>query len=207
MREFSMIVVVLINVFITIRYGWLIWRQKIKPSLATWTFFGIAVGGSLVTYLLEGDYRPWDNILNTADVGLVVSVIAAILLWGDRSSRFNRFDRGCLIAVLIIVAFWLVTRNHVVAHLLIQAIMVVAYFPVASRLWRSDQNTESFVAWIGMMVAPMVALLSSKGILAAVYSLRAIVSIAVLLVLMVRAELRSRKCLSTDLLDDCSVLE
>ena len=70
--------------------------------------------------------------------------------------------------------------------------MVIAYFPVVRRLWGANENTESFAAWIGMLLAPAVSLLSSKGILAAVYSLRAIVSIVVLLALMGRAERRSR---------------
>jgi hypothetical protein len=69
---------------------------------------------------------------------------------------------------------------------------VIAYFPVVRRLWRANENTESFAAWIGMLMAPAVSLFSSKGILATIYSLRAIVSIAVLLILMSRAEWMSK---------------
>jgi hypothetical protein len=155
-----------------------------------WFFFSIAVGGSLATYLSSGNYSLLDNILNTSDLVLVVIVSVFIFIFGDRSTRFNRFDIGCLVAVLGIVAFWLIFRHHVVSHVSIQVILVIAYFPVISRIWISNENTESFAAWIGLFLAPCISLLSSKGILATIYSLRAIISTSFLLVLMVRAELK-----------------
>jgi hypothetical protein len=90
---------------------------------------------------------------------------------------------------LAIVMFWVISQQHVVSHVSIQVILVIAYFPVISRIWKSNENTESFAAWIGLFLAP---LLSSKGVLATIYSLRAIISTSVLLALMVRAELKQR---------------
>jgi hypothetical protein len=71
---------------------------------------------------------------------------------------------------------------------MIQSVLVIAYFPVIRRLWQSKENTEPFSVWILMMIAPIFALLSSKGTLATVYSVRAIVSTAILLILMLRVE-------------------
>ena len=192
MRETSIIAVVAINFFILMRYCWLIWKDRIRPALAMWVFFSIAVGGSLATYLSTGDYGFLDNIQNTTDLVFVVTVTVFVFIFGDRSTRFNRFDLGCLIAVLIIVVLWLIFQNHVVSNISIQAILVIAYFPVVSRIWKSNENTESFVVWIGLFLAPCISLLSSKGLLATIYSLRAIISISVLLALMVRAELKQR---------------
>ena len=192
MRETSIIVVVAINLFILVRYCWLIWKKRIKPALAMWVFFSIAVGGSLVTYLSSGDYSLLDNILNTSDLVLVVIVSVFVFIFGDRSTRFNSFDIGCLVAVLGIMAFWLISQHHVVSHVSIQVILVIAYFPVINRIWKSNENTESFAAWIGLFLTPCISLLSSKGVLATIYSLRAIISTSILLALMVRAELKQR---------------
>ncbi len=192
MREASIIAVVAINLFILVRYCWLIWKERIKPALAMWSFFSIAVGGSLITYLSAGDYSLLDNILNTSDFVLVSTVAVFIFIFGDRSTRFSRFDLGCLIAVLAIVAFWVISQHHFVSHISIQVILVIAYFPVINRIWKSNENTESFAAWIGLFLSPCISLLSSKGILATIYSLRAIISTSVLLALMVRAELKQR---------------
>ena len=193
MRTFSIIAVCATNVLIGLRYVWLIRKDKISPALAMWVFFTIAVIGSLLTYLSEGDYGLLDNVLNSADLLLCGGVAIAIALWGNRSSRFNRFDLGCLGGVVLILVVWALTRQHVLAHLAIQLILVIAYFPVVKRLWRSDRNTESFTMWIGLMLAPMFSLLSSQGALATVYAVRAIICTSLLLILMIRVELRIRK--------------
>ena len=192
MRETSIIAVVAINFFVLVRYCWLIGKKRVKPALAMWVFFSIAVCGSLVTYLFAGDYSLLDNILNTSDLVFVVTVSLFIFIFGDRSSRFNRFDLGCLIAVLVILVFWLISQHHVVSNILIQMILIIAYFPVISRIWKSNKNTESFAVWIGLFLAPCISLLSSKGVLANIFSLRAIISTSVLLSLMIRAELKQR---------------
>lgn len=193
MRTFSIVAVSLINLAIGIRNWRLIRQQRVKPALAMWTFFTLAVGGSLLTYLYEGQGGLLDNILNSTDLLFVSSVWLATLLYGDRSTRFSRFDTSCLVVVLVIAAFWLVTQNHIIANVSIQAIMVIAYFPVVHRLWTTRCNTESFVVWIGLLVAPIVSLFSAKGLLAAVYNLRTIVCTASLLTLMVWIELGNRR--------------
>jgi hypothetical protein len=193
MRLLSITAVLLINLFIAVRYTVNIRRGTIKPALAMWVFFSIAVGGSLSTYLSAGSFTFLDNILNSADLFLCVYVAVIIYLFGDKSTRFTGFDRTCLIAVLAILGFWLLTRQHATAHSLIQLILVIAYFPVINRLWNSQENTESFAVWIGLLLAPVFSLLSSKGTLATVYAVRAIVSTALLMVLMARAERRSRQ--------------
>lgn len=157
-----------------------------------WVFFTIATLGSLLTYLGEGLYSPLDNILNTADILLVGTVASWIAVYGDRTTRFTRFDLGCLAVVTAVVIAWTVTRQHAVAHGAIQAILVIAYFPVVRRLWRAERNTESFAMWIGLMVAPVFSLLSSQGVLATVYAVRAIVCTGLLIMLMVRVVLRQR---------------
>ena len=193
MRTISIAAVLIINLFIAVRYTVLIRRGTIKPALAMWVFFSIAVGGSLTTYLFDGDFTLLDNILNSSDLLLCVYVSVIIFLFGDKSTKFNRFDRGCLVAVLVILAFWALTRHHTAANLFIQTILVIAYFPVVKRLWNSNENTESFAVWISLLLAPIFSLLSSKGALASVYAIRAIVSTSLLLILMTRAELAARR--------------
>lgn len=192
-RSGSIVSVSVLNLAITVWYCWLTYKQKIKPALAMWIFFTIAVAISLTTYLESDHFSLMDNILNTTDLLLAVSVTIAIFLFGDHTTRFSKFDKGCLMAVLAILLFWIVTKNHFLTHTLTQGILIIAYFPVVSRLWKTRQNSESFVVWIGMLLAPALSLLSSKGTLATIYSVRAIICILVLLMLMLRVEYLGRK--------------
>jgi hypothetical protein len=171
----------------------LTYKQKIKPALAMWAFFSIAVAMSLTTYMANDNFSLWDNILNSTDLILVTTVTIVIYFYGDTGSKFTRFDKMCLLAVVIISLFWLVTKTHFLTHLMIQIILVIAYFPVIRRLWQSKENTEPFSVWILLMIAPAFALLSSKGILATVYSVRAIACTGFLLILMLRIEYIGRR--------------
>jgi hypothetical protein len=187
------IIVSAINIIILSRYIYLLYHKKISPSLAMWTFFSLAVCISLLTYFAESDHNISDNILNFTDLILVVSVTVAILIWGDTSTRFNRFDAGCLIAVTGIIAFWVISKNHVIANYSVESIMVISYFPVVRRMIHQKKNTEAFSVWIMMLVAAGISLFASKGWLASVYAIRAVLCTGALLVLMVRIELRNRK--------------
>jgi hypothetical protein len=188
MREISIFAVVLITLVIMIRYILLLVRKEIKPVLAMWLFFSVAIVMSLITYRSEGGYGLLDNIMNTVDLIYVVTVCIAIFLFGDRASRFSPFDKGCMVAVGIIMLFWIFTQNHRLTNILMQIILVIAYVPVVKRLLESRENTEPFSVWIGMLLAPSIALLSSKGTLATIYSVRAIICVSTLLLLMLRIE-------------------
>ena len=182
-----------INVFILIRYIYLLYHKKISPSLAMWTFFSLAVGISLFTYFAEGEHSISDNMLNFTDLIMVVSVSIAIVIWGDHSTRFNRFDIGCLAAVIGIIAFWGISNNHIITNYSVQSIMVISYFPVLGRMTRQKKNTEAFSVWIMMLVAAGISLFASKGWLASVYAIRAVLCTGALLLLMLRIEILNRK--------------
>lgn len=158
-----------------------------------WIIFTVAVGMSLLTYLAEGNYGFLDNIQNTLDLVYVVAISIAVIIFGDKSSKISRFDILCLTAVLLIVIFWIFTQNHLVTNILIQSILVIAYFPVIQRMLKTRENTESFIIWIGMLVAPVMSLFSSKGLLATVYSVRAFLCVGFLLLFMLWIELSGRK--------------
>ena len=192
-KAFSIYSVTLITVLLAVRYIWLLVRKEIQPALAMWIMFSIAVAMSLITYLKEGNYGFSDNILNSVDVIYVVTVSIAIAIFGEKSSKITRFDLGCLVVVGLIVVFWLFTQNHLVTNFMIQTILVIAYFPVVKRLFETRVNTEPFLIWGGMLIAPVLSLLSSKGLLATVYSVRAIICVGTFLLLMLWFELTHRK--------------
>jgi hypothetical protein len=181
------------------RYIWQLVKKEIQPALAMWVMFSIAVAMSLITYLKEGNYGFTDNILNSVDVIYVVTISVAIAIFGDKSSKITSFDSGCLIVVALIVVFWLFTQNHFVTNFMIQTILVIAYFPVIKRLFETRENTEPFLIWAGMLVAPFLSLLSSKGLLATVYSVRAIICVGLLLILMLWIELSAKNRKTTKL--------
>ena len=192
MKTFSIISVSVITILLAFSYISQLIKKKIQPALAMWVMFSVAVAMSLITYLKEGNYGFSDNILNSVDVIYVVTVSIAIAIFGEKSSKITRFDLGCLVVVGLIVVFWLFTQNHLVTNFMIQTILVIAYFPVVKRLIETRENTEPFLVWTGMMIAPVFSLLSSKGLLATVYSVRAIICVGTLLLIMLWIEFSAK---------------
>jgi len=199
MREFSIYSVTLITILLAVRYVWQLVKKEIKPALAMWVMFSIAVAMSLVTYISESDFGFLDNILNTVDLIYVITISVAIAIFGEKSSKITQFDKGCLLIVLLIVIFWIFTQNHLITNILIQGILVIAYFPVVKRLFETRENNEPFMIWIGMLIAPVFSLLSSKGFLATVYSVRAIICVGSLLLLMLWIEVANKKRKTTQI--------
>ena len=187
-KEFSVASVSIINLIVGLRYCILIYKKKIKPALAMWSFFTIAVAMSLTTYMANDNFTFWDSILNTTDLVLVSSVTIVIFIFGDKSSKFTGFDKICLLGVVLIALFWFITKTHFLSHILVQGILVISYFPVIRRLWQSKENSESFSVWILIMIVPLFSLLSSKGMLATIYAVRAVICPALLVILMLRIE-------------------
>lgn len=193
MRLFFILAVSVLDLILAVYYYYLISRKKIRPSLAMWVFFFLAISMSLFTYLKNDEFSALDNILNTADLFFVASVTLSILIFGDTHSRFNRFDKWCLAVVGGILLFWLFTQNHYVTNILVQGILVVAYFPVVNRMLVSGENHESYLIWGGMLLAGFLALPISEGSLAFIYITRTIVSIVGLLGLMLYVDSKKRR--------------
>lgn len=187
------IIISLFNVFILSRYIYLLYHKKISPSLAMWVFFSLAVGISLFTYFAEGDYNVSDNVLNLADFILVVGVSISILIWGDPSTRFNKFDLACLAGVSSIIIYWAISNNHIVTNFSVQSIMVISYFPVVKRMMKQKKNTEAFSVWGALFITPFISLLVNKGMLADLYAYRAILCTGIFLILMFRIEILNKK--------------
>jgi len=88
------------------------------------------------------------------------------------------------LVVLLILIFWFFTQNHLITNILVQGILVIAYFPVISRMISSGENNESYLIWGGMLLTAVLALLSTEGGLAIIYTVRAVISIILLMGLM-----------------------
>lgn len=189
MDDFAFYGVLAINAVILARNSYLTVTKKIEPSLAMWLFFTIAVVGSLFSYLLEGDYSPLDNILNSSDIILCGTLSLVVFFWGGKEARFNRFELICLGVVMMILVYWFFSKAHFATNLSLQLIQFMAYFPVYNRMWTSKRNTESFLSWILLFLVSVLSLFTAKGVLAMTYSLRATLCTASLLVLMIRLEL------------------
>ncbi|MEX1063914.1 MAG: hypothetical protein WED06_01090 [Candidatus Paceibacterota bacterium] len=199
-KEIAALIVVLLYLISALRYCWQTVKGQIRPVFATWLLFAVATGLSLATYFSSEKHSAVSNIGNVCDatatwsVFLVISIFAKNKIWG-----FNRFEKRCLLAAGLIVIFWIFSREHVVANLLLQSLITVGYLPMIRSLWRTVGNTESFLAWSLCLIAVIVSIYPAAAgddSLALTYVLRGLGCVSLTLLIMLRAELRSHKLTS-----------
>lgn len=171
-------------------------RGEVKPIFATWIFFSFATVLSFITdFAQTGVEGLAANAYNITDTIATVIVTIVVICSKDVRKKFTTFESVCLGAVGLVFIGWLVSGQNIVAHLLIQGILVIAYLPTIVHLWNAKKNTESLLMWSCSFVASSIGIIEpikTAAFLPTVYSIRAIVSTLVLIVLILRLKARAR---------------
>lgn len=174
-------------------------RRGKKPTLATWLIFAVATSAGLTAYLMSpGERSIWNNAANTVDVLLTVGVSLFVLHRIGWKLAFEPEEKVAIALAIVTLAIWGITHNAVIAALLFNGVMTVAYYPMVRALYRARRNEDSPEAWaIGYCIAIVALappLLAEKtDWLALVYVFRALACGGVVLILMLRLHLRERR--------------
>jgi hypothetical protein len=123
-------------------------NDTVKPILATRIFLLLAFFLSALTnYRQTGTNGLWANMFNIADVLSVLATFIAMAFSKKSRTKFTKFEKICLYFVILIFLMWIVSGQNILANILIQVILVIAYLPTVVHLWKSEENTESLSAW------------------------------------------------------------
>lgn len=190
MRIAASIVVLIIMLFVSLNYSWLVWKGEVQPVLATWLIFFVSTHLSFWTYWSSKKHNFISNIANTVDTIDITIVFLGILVLGKTINlNFNQFEIGCLVASGIVFIFWRLRGLHEFSNMSIQVIMTIAYFPTLYKLWYAPENSESFVMWTGVVITSLFSLVPAimdRDKLAVIYASRAGVLATVIILLMIR---------------------
>lgn len=171
-------------------------KGTVKPVLATWLFLTLATVLSILTdYKESGISGLLSNAFNIIDTLAVTTIFIVILFRKDSRKTFNKFEKGCLYAVTIIFIAWIVTGQNVLAHLAIQAIMVIAYLPTLFHLWNATENTEALGTWVFDFTASVFGVIEPLKVMAflpLVYGFRSIISTLAVIVLILRLKYKKK---------------
>jgi hypothetical protein len=165
-----------------------------KPTLATWLIFCVSVTLSFITYRCSKQHNLLDNLANLIDlffVGIITVTIVFVFINKHVEFRINTFEVGCIISTLIIVIFWIRTNSHEKANMFLQALMVVAYFPMIYQLWYATKNIEPLAPWfINLLAALCYVIIAIKGKnkLAIIYSIRMFIMLSIVISLIIRTK-------------------
>ena len=171
--------------------------NTVKPILATRVFLLLAFSLTFLTdFRQTGTHGLMANMLNIVDVLSVLITFLAMALSKNKSRKFTPFEKICLYLVLLVFLIWIVSGQNILANILIQIILVIAYLPTFIHLWRSEENTESLSAWsldFFASILGMIAPLQTFAWLPLVYSTRSAVSTFLVMILILRIKFKNVK--------------
>jgi hypothetical protein len=165
-------------------------NNTVKPILATRIFLLLAFSLSALTnYNQTGTNGLAANIFNIVDVLSILVTFIAMGFSKNNHRKFTKFEKICLYFVILIFLMWIVSGQNILANILIQIILVIAYLPTVIHLWKSEENTESLGAWsldfcasIFGMIVPLLVM----DLLPLIYGIRSTISTFIIIALILR---------------------
>ena len=165
-------------------------RGKVKPILATRIFLLSAIIlSALMNFRQSGIHGLLTNALNIVDIFATFSIFLVTVFHKNTRKKFTKFEKICLGVIILIFLVWIISGQNILAHLSIQAILVVAYLPTVIHLWKSNENTESLGAWFLDFIASILGIVEPLKVLAflpLIYVIRSIISTFVVIILILR---------------------
>jgi hypothetical protein len=183
----------------TIWYCYQIVRGRVNPPPASFVIFSLTF--PLVFYM----YMQKPGWSYTANIGLTTAILSvwmvAIVLITKLSIQkklkveFNPFQWIMIFAAVIVLVFWSLTKDQFTAYVLLQISSLIGYIPVYKKLWGSKENRDSFVLWGAIFLSSCVASYAAyerNDLQSWIYIIRAVPSTMVVILLMVRIELKNK---------------
>jgi hypothetical protein len=192
--QIIIVICVLASTFIYIKG---IRNNTVKPILATRIFLLLAfLLSALTSYKQTGTQGLLANMLNIVDFLSVLATFFAMAMSKNQRREFTKFEKICLYFVIVIFLIWIISGQNILANILIQIILVIAYLPTLIHLWQSQKNTESLSAWSLDFLASifgMIAPLQTMALLPLIYGVRSTISTFFVMVLILRIKFREVK--------------
>jgi hypothetical protein len=169
-------------------------NNTVKPILATRIFLLLAfLLSALTNYSQTGTNGLSANIFNIVDILSILVTFIAMGKSKNNHRKFTKFEKICLYFVILIFLMWIASGQNILANILIQIILVIAYLPTVIHLWKSEENTESLSAWsldffasIFGMIVPLLVM----DLLPLIYGIRSTISTFVIIALILRIKFR-----------------
>ncbi len=180
-------------------YCYQILREKVHPPPATFIILSLTFPFAFYMYAQNPNWSFTANIGLTSAIMSVwvvaVFLITKLSLQKKLRIEVNLFQRITFLASFVILVFWFLTKDQFMAYILLQVSALISYIPVIKKLWKAQKNQDSIVFWGSLFLSTCVASYAAyekNDVQSWIYILRAIPSTTIVIVLMVRIELKQK---------------
>lgn len=157
MREIAAWLTVVTLTIGTIRYSYLLFKQRVKSSPAGWSISALAVTISYLAYW-KTPHPTWLGNIGHLTGAIEIWIVLGLLLWslrkrGELVIEFDHFQWACVFASGLILLIWKLTNQAALAFWMMQALLVVSYTAVVGKLIQWKKNLDSTVQWAAVFLA------------------------------------------------------
>ncbi len=164
-----------------------------QPSAATWLVFGVSTLMAASSYKKAGKGDSTTGALILSDAVITWIIFSFILIRSGFVLRFERFEGWYLLGALVIGMFWVCSRNHRMANLLVNALITAGWLPTFHKII-VYRLSEPLLPWCINLVAGACGIIlatmpnpkadATDRLLSKVYAWRSFLSIALNIVLL-----------------------
>lgn len=138
------------------------WIRETNPVPASWILIVVTMALSFSMYW-QSPKKSWTGnialtsaLVNTSII--FIGVIATNIRYGTLKVAFDKTQKWCLASGVGIMVFWMIMKSPLISYILVQCIVLVAYFATAKRLWKAERSTEPLFLWIAAFCANLCAI-------------------------------------------------
>ena len=205
LKEYTAFFITLLMLCMAVRYCYLTAKQKIKPVLASWIIITVSLLLAFATFLKTIEVNFIDSLIN--NIIVAVGFPQALVVLGfiyftykkkkDFKIKFKPVQKASLLGSVVIVGFWIITKDPRASYIINQGLMLVGVFPTAWHLWKdAKENTEDVVFWVALLITALFAIYPAfvgGELLAKIYIFRSVPSTALIIFLMLRIERKNNR--------------
>ncbi|MEI6728366.1 MAG: hypothetical protein WCK98_01865 [bacterium] len=145
--------------FGNLQYMFLVFKKKAIPNITTWVAWSLAPIISFIVSLLAG--ANWTNliVLFVAGFGPLLVVITA-LICKQYYLKSKLLDLVCFVLAVIGLIFYFLTKDVLVAQLILVIVDFTATFPMLYKIWFSKSDNEPLIPFAIYFATYTISLLT-----------------------------------------------
>lgn len=126
-------------------------KGKSTPNPATWLIWAVVAIMNATTYhtVVEGDNLKF---LMTAISAFGITLIFFYSFFKGKFTKPGEVEIICLLMAFTIGIFWRTTKNDIATNLLLQAILLISFYPTIRGLWKHGAR-EKHLPWSLSVIA------------------------------------------------------
>lgn len=130
-----------ISILITLYTGWRyipeILKWKIKPHAFSWLPWTILTGVAFIIQSKNGEDIWWFGALAASALVCAIIFLLSLKYW---EKHITSSDKLSLVGSLILIIFWMTTRDDLLALILICLIDILSFYPTWRKSWKKPDE-------------------------------------------------------------------